>query len=431
MARSRGKKKDVVLSRGQLAHMDHDTSLKRIAQGSLPAWCRGWAREKLPAKLALIDAKALPWLYTRHGDRLPKSMSVGLIRALSDKKKASEYVELCQGYVHEVALARFADHVLSQWSRVMAKPETTSLAQHQYAWVPMIHVYFGDLYGVERAMSEAVLPSSKTPLARVPSDAVHHQAALSDHPLTALCASLRDGVAPGAALLVLLAHGERDNDWLMGILSTVLGRDEHFKKVRARGRYWWSHWTHSTELTGMSLDDLSEIACDLGFAGESRAYVLDGSQQWIGGELFERFIGDDEDVGSLPEPGAHSTCSFHVAVWTFSQLFAQTGEAFERAASARTMWDAVSWREQFLDDRYFAFWAQRVLWGRVIDDGDGLEVFRVCEDLSLADQEDETFFLSPDDRIVVTEGDALSEQDRVRWSEVLSSYEVITAFKQL
>lgn len=436
MARLPRQKKDVILSRARLSELDADDSLKRIAQGSLPGWCRTWCRDSLPGKLSMLDAQHLPMLYTRHGARLPESMGVGLIRALSVKNSAKEFAEVCQEYVHPVALARFSDHAISQWCRVVTSQEPPARLV-PYLWMPQLHVYFGDLYGLERAMFEAILPCVAIKERVVWRESAYRHVGLTEQFLQGLCAALRDGPSPGSALLVLLAHEHRVDKWFLGVLANVFSRDPHFNHVLHPSRYSWSNTRHHTiEMTGISIDYMAEIIEALGFDGEGRAYVLNDTQRWVGAELFERFMGHDEDddttqePDNTPAPDSVSESSFHVAMWVFTQIFTQTGSALEEAASARTMWHGEAWRALFLEQRYFAFWAQRVLWSRSRAGEDDVP-FRVCEDLTCADQSDEPLDVLALDEVSVIKSDALSEQDRVRWSELLASYEVITAFEQL
>ena len=148
----------------------------------------------------------------------------------------------------------------------------------------------------------------------------------------------------------------------------------------------------------------------------------------------DRFISHDEVSASpspdAPKPDSISESSFHVAVWVFTQLFEHMAGALERAAQDQTMWHGGAWREFFLEQRYFAFWAQRVVWSRTRE-GEASVPFRVCEDLTCADQSDEHLEVLEHDEVRVIRSEALSEQDRARWGDLLASYEVIAAFDQL
>src|SRR5262249_48373170 len=71
-----------------------------------------------------------------------------------------------------------------------------------------------------------------------------------------------------------------------------------------------------------------------------------------------------------------------------------------------------------------------LLWGNYDADGDLLATFRVTEDRTFADVND-TMITPSGDRVGVVHSLELTDEERGKWGEVFSDYEIIQPFPQL
>lgn len=100
----------------------------------------------------------------------------------------------------------------------------------------------------------------------------------------------------------------------------------------------------------------------------------------------------------------------------------------ERALSSGRRWRAEDWRLFLLSHPLLVHLVRRLVWG-VYEDGRLAVTFRVAEDSSLADVEDEPFELPEGAEVGLPH--PLELENLARWSELFSDYEILQPFPQL
>ncbi|MBT8228004.1 MAG: DUF4132 domain-containing protein [Dactylosporangium sp.] len=102
----------------------------------------------------------------------------------------------------------------------------------------------------------------------------------------------------------------------------------------------------------------------------------------------------------------------------------------ERALVERRRWSAEEFQRLLVDHPLLWHLARRLLWGVPAPDGRLRTAFRVAEDRSLADADDEAFMLDPAASVGIVHpvelGDGLAG-----WAELFADYEIIQPFPQL
>lgn len=88
-------------------------------------------------------------------------------------------------------------------------------------------------------------------------------------------------------------------------------------------------------------------------------------------------------------------------------------------------WPQASWRELFLRHPLLMPFAQRLVWT------DGNQTFRVLEDLSLTNHEEDSVALDPGASVGLVHPLDLSEEERQAWLEHLANHRVVPPFGQM
>jgi hypothetical protein len=420
------------IDRARLRRMDEDASIATLSLGELPGWMRTrWARAKMTGRHAWLDAAALPPLYSASGRRLPVDATVATLRVLTHTTTTSEHdaVALLRDYLLPVSCARLVDALLVRWTLaatgdpnafdpdlppgqdVRPLHPTQLLAMR---WVPQAHRLFHDRHSVEHVVSlltYGVLTSTDASLPR------WRRLAFPPDP-QALLFTLRHAGDFGAATLRVLSYAD-------GHLGGTAR--EAARLVNPHQRHHWNHlWHDPGEVGGldvMSFPEQLDAIAALGFADGARAVTAaDGSRRWVGVDLFEALT----DTTDHPIPPDLPRESILAAVAIFRYLFAQTTAQLELHRHGQHSWDALEWSALFLDHPYMTFWARRILWSIA----DSPHTFRVCDDLTLADSDDDAFSLPPSARVHVADAQAISSPELARWSEVFADYEIVNPTEQ-
>ena len=114
----------------------------------------------------------------------------------------------------------------------------------------------------------------------------------------------------------------------------------------------------------------------------------------------------------------------------FGVLLEQGALLLERMMSQKTSWSRAVWRETFIEPVFMRMWSSRIVWG-VYEGRHLIETFRVCEDMTLADFEDEVYEIPRGRRVGIVTNKDLSPEARRVWAERMASYELISPINQL
>ncbi|MEU4814562.1 DUF4132 domain-containing protein [Micromonospora aurantiaca] len=161
----------------------------------------------------------------------------------------------------------------------------------------------------------------------------------------------------------------------------------------------------------------------VGFDEQLKPYVVDGS---------------GARRKDLPKPGARDDATLAPAAHKrfaglkkdVRTLAADQIRRFEAAMVTGRRWPAADFRRYFLSHPLLWHVVRRLVWATVDDAGQVVTAFRVAEDRTLADVDDETYTL-PDDA-TVTIAHPLSLGAAVpAWAEVFADYEILQPFPQL
>ncbi|MEU5940444.1 DUF4132 domain-containing protein [Micromonospora sp. NPDC047548] len=161
----------------------------------------------------------------------------------------------------------------------------------------------------------------------------------------------------------------------------------------------------------------------VGFDEQLKPYVMDGpgtrrkdlpkpgtrDDQALAPEAYQRFVGLKKDVRTLA---------------------ADQIRRFEAAMVAQRRWAAADFRRYFLAHPLLWHIVRRLVWATFDDTGAPGTAFRVAEDRSLADVEDEAYVLPDDARVGIAHPLHLGA-DLPAWAELFADYEILQPFAQL
>jgi len=198
------------------------------------------------------------------------------------------------------------------------------------------------------------------------------------------------------------------------------------------------------EQRGLTPEDLADrLVPDLGL-GADGSLVLDlGPRSFRVGfdEALKPFVRDAEGkrLPDLPKPGkaddpekaGEAQETWKALKKDAKALAAHQIVRLELAMCSRRRWEPDVFRTFFLEHPLLQHLVRRLIWG-VWDAGDALAAtFRVSEDGSLADVEDEAWELPDGGRIGIVHRLDLTPEQASRWGEVLADYEILQPFAQI
>ncbi|OLT17429.1 hypothetical protein BJF79_17920 [Actinomadura sp. CNU-125] len=196
---------------------------------------------------------------------------------------------------------------------------------------------------------------------------------------------------------------------------------------------------------GLTPDRLADrLVPDFGLSGDGSMTLDYGPRRFTVGfdEQLKPFVRDESGKlrKALPKPGAKDDPDLAPAAHkAFAALKKEVrGVAsdilvrFERALVAERRWSAAEFREYLIGHPLVGHVARRLVWLAEEDDGDGAPAasFRVAEDGTFADADDETFVLADSARVGVAHPLHLGEALKA-WTEVFADYEILQPFDQL
>ena len=150
--------------------------------------------------------------------------------------------------------------------------------------------------------------------------------------------------------------------------------------------------------------------------------------------LIQRLWGDalqeaPEEIEHEQEVERAGEQSLRTIAQIFGVLLEQGARLLERMMAQKTSWSRAVWRETFIEPVFMRMWSSRIVWG-VYEGRHLIETFRVCEDMTLADFEDEVYDIPRGRRIGIVAGKELSADVRRAWAERMASYELISPINQ-
>ncbi|MEM6989035.1 MAG: DUF4132 domain-containing protein [Myxococcota bacterium] len=195
---------------------------------------------------------------------------------------------------------------------------------------------------------------------------------------------------------------------------------------------------------GLTADDLADrLVPDLGLDPSGSLRLDYGRREFTVGfdEHLRPFVrdADGKRLRDLPKPG--KTDAAERAEPAHRQWKALKKDAraaaklqvtrLESAMCQQRRWSAATFRDFFVGHPLLIHVVRRLVWG-MFDDADTLlATFRVAEDRSLADADDEVFTLPSDSRVGIAHAVELPPEAGATWGELFADYEIIAPFQQL
>jgi hypothetical protein len=190
---------------------------------------------------------------------------------------------------------------------------------------------------------------------------------------------------------------------------------------------------------GLSPEQLADrLVPDFGLGG---GLVLDYGPRRFTVGFDERLVpyaidGDGKRLARLPKPGKQDDAAVaDEAYQRFAQLKRDVKKVaeeqvrrLERAMAAQRTWTGPQFLEFFADHPLLRHLARRLVWEAVT--AEGALAFRIAEDGTYADVEEETVAIPEGARIRLAHPAALGDA-LAAWTEVFADYEVLQPFEQL
>lgn len=378
------------------------TCVKELEE--LPAWMRPLLAHRRSAKFAWVQVESLPELYDRELARLPEAAKRALLQSLhyTTRSSAHSSVRVWQQLLEPSSAGRFAEALVKCWANAAVRDDGRKWA-----------VWAGRVLGDTESLATAamiVLSTTRTQKeVELLLDLLLGSGVFGEVLLSVLSSHPREEIAEQAASKVYRAFFERTrNQWDFSATDFL---EEHEALAHAFGV--------DVGRRDFSLDgDTVSVVLDAYGVPSLLGSVGDGMPPAHDLEALKRFDADPEAL------------ALWFALESLEQLVSRQAELFERLMSERAMWSWDAWRAIFLENRTFASWSLGVLWCAVGEDGEP-RFFRVCEDQTLANIEDEAFVGEPHFNVLIAHPMYLTRSQRTTWMELFASYELVAPFDQL
>lgn len=356
--------------------------------------------KKLPSLPDFAQAGSLPPLLTRDGSALPDSAVEEFLTMLAFSSPDQPYagIERLRTELKEDSLEQFCWELFQAWLRAGAE------SKQQWAFLALAH------YGGDEAARQL------TPLIRKwPGESAHQRA------VTGL--DVLGGIGTDVALMNL--HG--------------IAQKLRFKALQARAQ---ERIDEIAARRGLTLEELADrLVPDLGLNSQGRMELDFGPRQFevrLDEQLRPQVYSEGKGIKTLPKPGAKDDSEkASQAVKAFKglkkdckQIARAQVTRLERAMTFRRRWSTEDFRTFLVDQPLVFELARRLLWG-VYEEEALATTFRVAEDRTYADVEDNQVSLTPGQVIGVPHAMELDESVGKAWEEVFSDYELLQPFPQL
>ncbi|MFF9400654.1 DUF4132 domain-containing protein [Streptomyces sp. NPDC014646] len=355
---------------------------------------------RMPELPAWAEPALLPQILVRSGGALPRPSVRHALTTLALSKSGDVYPGV--GRLVETAepatLAAFAWALFEQW-QLANMPAKES-------WVLHALGLLGDDETVRRL----------TPVIRTwPGEGAHHRAVEGLDVLAT--------IGSDVALLHLHAIAQRVK----------------FKGLKARAQEKIAEVAAGLGLTGEQLSD--RLVPDLGLDEDGSTVVDYGSRTFTVGfdEQLRPYVldGDGKRRKDLPKPGARDDAElapaerkrFMALKKDVRTIASDQVRRLEAAMVTGRSWTAQEFRELFVAHPLLWHLVRRLVWLSEADDG-ASTAFRVAEDRTFADVEDEVFELAEDAAVRLAHPVRLGGE-LAAWSELFADYEILQPFPQL
>lgn len=365
---------------------------------------------RMPAEPVWADPALLPQLGVRAADgtggALPDEATRHVVMMLALSRPGDPYpginevIEFCDAE----SLTAFAWQLFEQW-RMCGMPPKESWALHALGLL-------GDDSTV-RAL---------TPLIRAwPGEGAHHRAVEGLDVLAAI----------GTDVALLHLHG--------------VSQRVKFKALKERAKEKISEVAQGLGLSGDQLAD--RLVPDFGLDAAGSTVVDYGTRRFTVGfdEQLRPFVLDEDGARrkDLPKPGTKDDADLAPAerkrfMALKKDVRTVAGDQVRRLETAmltgRT-WTAAEFRELFVAHPLLWHLVRRLVWQTAAGEGDGgtgaqWSAFRVAEDRTFADVEDDVFVLA-DEAVVRIAHPVLLGDELAPWAELFADYEILQPFPQL
>ncbi|MGZ8217810.1 DUF4132 domain-containing protein [Methylomagnum sp.] len=201
--------------------------------------------------------------------------------------------------------------------------------------------------------------------------------------------------------------------------------------------------TQVAEARGFTAEELADrLVPDLGLDEQGTAVLDFGPRRFFVGfdEALKPFVKDETGarLKDLPKPNKSDDAERAGAAVELFKAIKKDAKAIaslqvtrlELAMCNRRRWTGEEFRRFFLEHPLLRHLARRLVWG-VYRDGQFAEAFRVAEDLSLADHNDDFYSLPEDAAVGLAHILEMPEDIRRDFGQIFGDYEIIQPFKQL
>ncbi|HET9955980.1 MAG TPA: WGR and DUF4132 domain-containing protein [Polyangiaceae bacterium] len=199
------------------------------------------------------------------------------------------------------------------------------------------------------------------------------------------------------------------------------------------------------EARGLTAFELADrLVPDLGLDENTGTLTLDyGPRQFVVGfdEQLKPFVRDatGKRLGDPPKPGKADDAEKASAALEQYKTLKKDAKAIAQSQILRLelimcagrRLSAEAFRSFFVAHPLMIHLVRRVLWGVYAEDGKLTSTFRVAEDRTFADSEDDTFELPPHATLGVVHRLELDAATCAKWGQVFGDYEILQPFEQL
>lgn len=350
-----------------------------------------FARPELLPPLLLEDRKS----------RLPASAVESFLTMLSFSDPASPYqgLETVRGLCHQDSLEDFCWELFQKWI------SAGSSSKIQWAFTSL-----GD-FGTDDTARKL------TPMIRKwPGESAHARAVVGLEVLA--------GIGSDIALMNL-----------NGIAQKL-----KFKGLQAKAKEKIQEIAKNRGLSSEELED--RLVPDLGLSAEGRRTLDFGPRQFevcLDEALRPYLLSDGKRIKTLPKPNKKDDETLSAQATKDWKAFKKDNKAIakgqlhrlERAMSQRRRWKASEFQLFMVDHPLMFCMAQRLVWGVYDEDGKLHSTFRVSEDRSLADIEDEEFSLPETAIVGIPHPLEVAKETLATWQNVFADYEILQPYEQL
>jgi predicted DNA-binding WGR domain protein len=378
-------------------------SLANQVQGALAELLAVDPLLRLPKKRKKVsewlDPGSLTTLTLKSGGTLPFQATEALLEMLAFTTLEDPYVGLDQvrEYVTSESLVLFARSLLDTW--------LLASGQGKDNYCLMAAGHFGD-----DSLAHYLTPMIR----RWPGEAAHARAVLGLDVLRA--------IGTDVALMHLYAMSQKLK----------------FKGLKNKANEKVQQIADSRGLTGPELAD--RLVPDLGLDADGTRWLDFGPRKFRVGfdEALKPWVADESGKHrkALPKPGqkddadkANEATNIWKALKKDARATATTQLLrLERCMVDQRRWSAADWKTFFVDHPLMIHLTRRLVWG-TYEDGAIQQTFRVAEDGSFANVNDDVMTLDPSATVGMPH--RLELNDAQGWGEMLGDYEILQPFDQL